>query len=215
VATDLDRPIGTAPGDIISQQRGDGSTPHAVTPWTRRAGLITCLGVGAMVGVMLIAGVFRAQNRPDRFTAAQTNLAKSLEELPFTARLPQPVPAGARLVSVIVQEPDEDRGPSIYAMETTYTVVGDQEQADRASARYVRVWQTNDVYIRKTALDPLGQRINPVELDGNTWYRRDGLSLDRAAGVSYSTRFDDGITAVVSGPDEQMVLDTIAALRQG
>jgi hypothetical protein len=161
-----------------------------------------------MVGVMIIGGVIRAGNRTDRFTASDNRLRDVLTDLPFTARLPQPIPAEARLVGVIVQEPDRKRGPSIYAVETTYTLVGDT-QGESQQARYFKVWQTNDVYIRKTALDPLGERLNPTKIGNDTWYRRTGESEDRQQGVSYTTRFPDGITMVVSGPDEQLVLQTI------
>jgi hypothetical protein len=203
----------TGPGSV-AEARGDGTTPYAVTAWTRRTGLLTCLFVAALVGVMIVTGLIRAGNRADRFTSAQKKLTDVVAEIPFVLRLPQPVPAGARLVSVITQEPDKNRGPSIYAVETIYTVVADTQRQDRQSARYIRVWQTNDVYLRKQVLDPLGDRLNPTEFGSNTWYRRTGESLERGAGVSYSTRFDDGITMVVSGPDESLVTATIAALQQ-
>jgi hypothetical protein len=185
---------------------------HQPTAFTRNIGLITCLVIAAMVAVMVVSGLIRASNRGDRFSEAQTELTEALEILPFTARLPETVPGGARLVGVIMQEPDDNRGPSIYAIETTYTVVEDR-QANGGPARYIRVWQTNDVYLRKRVLDPLGDKPDPTAIAGNTWYRRDGESLERNAGVSYTTRFDDGITMVVSGPDEQLVIDTINALR--
>jgi hypothetical protein len=193
-------------------QAATDAQQHQPTAFTRNIGLITCLVIAAMVAVMVVSGLIRASNRGDRFSEAQTELTEALEILPFTARLPETVPGGARLVGVIMQEPDDNRGPSIYAIETTYTVVEDR-QANGGPARYIRVWQTNDVYLRKRVLDPLGDKPDPTAIAGNTWYRRDGESLERNAGVSYTTRFDDGITMVVSGPDEQLVIDTINALR--
>ncbi len=197
----------------IGTTLGDGTTAHNPSPLTKRTGLITCLVVATMVGIMVAGGVVRAGNRPDRFTASAIQLAESLEKIPFDARLPDPVPAEARLVAVILQEPDENRGPSIYAMETTYTLVGDTKGQGQ-QARYFKVWQTNDVYIRKTALDPLADRMNPTKLGDDTWFRRTGESEDkRNSGVSYSTRYADGITVVVSGPDEDLVLQAINNLR--
>ncbi len=159
---------------------------------------------------MVGSGLYRSSQRADVFTEASRSLDKSLAVLPFTARLPQPTPAGARLVRVLMQVPDRKRGPSIYAIETTYTKVGAPNAIN--GSPYVRVWQTNDVYVRKQVLDPLGDRLDPHQFDGQTWYRRDGESLDRASGVSYTTRYSDGITMVVSGSDESMVLDSIAHL---
>lgn len=184
---------------------------HTPTSLSRKTGLITCLVIASVVSVMVVGGLIRASNRPDRFTAAQNDLTEALARISFTARLPQQLPEGARLVGVIVQVPDDDRGPSVYGVETTYTVIGDR-QATNGSARYVRVWQTNDVYLRKRALDPLAEKPNPTQIDGATWFRRSGESLDRQAGVSYTTRFNDGITMVVSGPDEQLVVETIKTL---
>jgi hypothetical protein len=197
----------------IGASLGDGTTQHQPSEWTRRTGLITCLVVATIVGVMLIGGLIRAGNRPDRFTESSRQLTKALADIPFTVRLPDPVPANARLVGVIVQAPDKNRGPSIYAMETTYTLVGDTA-GEGNRARYFKIWQTNDVYIRKTALDPLGQRLNPTKIGDDTWYRRSGQSEDdRTSGVSFTTRFSDGITMVVSGPDEKLVRQTIDNLR--
>jgi hypothetical protein len=202
----------TSGSSNIGASLGDGTTRHRPSGWSKRTGLITCLVVATMVGIMVIGGVIRAGNRPDRFTASSQALTKALVDLPFTARLPDPTPAGGRLVAVIVQAPDNKRGPSIYAMETTYTLVGDTNGA-KQQARYFKVWQTNDVYIRKTVLDPLGERLNPTKIGDDTWYRRTGESEDEHNGVSYTTRFPDGITMVVSGPDEQLVLQTIDNLR--
>jgi hypothetical protein len=191
----------------------DGATPYHPTALSRQTGLITCLVIASVVGVMIISGLIRANNRPDRFTEAQNDLTEALAQIPFSARLPEPEPAGSRLVGVIVQAPDDNRGPSVYAIETTYTVIGDT-QGDYGSARYVRIWQTNDVYLRKRALDPLAEKPDPTEISGFTWFRRNGESLERQAGVSYTTRFSDGITMVVSGPDEQLVLSTINSLTE-
>ncbi len=202
------RPVGV---QSISASFGDGEGRHQPTAWAKRTGMITCLVIATVVGVMIISGVIRSNNRPDRFVASQRALDAALVKIPFIVRLPSPIPAKAKLVGVILQEPDRKRGPSIYAMETTYTLVGDTKGAGSA-ARYFKVWQTNDVYIRKTALDPLGQRLNPTKIGNTTWYRRNGEAVDRQAGVSYTTRYDDGITMVVSGPDEKLVLETIDAL---
>jgi hypothetical protein len=199
----------------ISESLGDGQGRHQPTEWTKRTGLITCLVIASVVGVMIVSGLIRSNNRPDRFTASQQALDKALKNIPFIVRLPEPVPGGAKLVGVIVQEPDRKRGPSIYALETTYTVVNDKlddKLSAGQAARYFKVWQTNDVYIRKTALDPLGQRLNPLKIGSVTWFRRTGESVERQAGVSYTTRYEDGITMVVSGPDEDLVLDAINAL---
>jgi hypothetical protein len=202
----------TSGSSNIGAALGDGRTPYSPSSWSKRTGLITCLVVATVVGIMVAGGVIRANNRPDRFTASSRNLAQALIDIPFTVRLPDPIPADARLVGVIVQEPDGKRGPSIYAMETTYTLIGDTSGA-KQQARYFKVWQTNDVYIRKTALDPLGERLNPTKIGDDTWYRRTGESEEENKGVSYTTRYPDGITMVVSGPDEQLVLQTIDNLR--
>jgi hypothetical protein len=202
---------GRSVGESISESLGDGMTQHQPTQWTKRAGMITCLVMASVVAVMVISGLIRSNNRLDRFTEAQRSLDAALVKIPFSTRLPKPIPSGARLVGVITQEPDKKRGPSIYALETTYILVGDTA-GQGSSARYFKVWQTNDVYIRKTALDPLGSRLNPTKIGVNTWYRVDGESVERQKGVSYSTRFEDGITMVVSGPDEKLVLATINAL---
>ncbi len=191
----------------------DGTTPYRPSALSRQTGLITCLVIASVVGVMVISGLIRANNRPDRLTQAQTDLTEALAQIPFSARLPEPEPAGSRLVGVIVQEPDDNRGPSVYAIETTYTLIGDTQGHD-GSARYVRVWQTNDVYLRKRALDPLAEKPDPTEINNVTWFRRNGESLERQAGVSYTTRFPDGITMVVSGPDEDLVLSTINSLTE-
>lgn len=208
-----------------TSKSGPDSTPHDTrantrdnvtyrpTPLSRQTGLITCLVIASVVGVMIVSGLVRANNRPDRFTQAQNDLVEALDQIPFSARLPEPEPAGSRLVGVIVQVPDDNRGPSVYAIETTYTVIGDT-QGENGSARYVRVWQTNDVYLRKRALDPLADKPGPTDINGTTWFRRNGESLERQAGVSFTTRFADGITMVVSGPDETLVLNTVGALQQ-
>jgi hypothetical protein len=201
----------------LDRQHGDppsGSRPadpvHQPSTWSKRSGAILFGLVSLLVAAMVGSGLYRSSQRADVFTEASRSLDKSLTVLPFTARLPQPVPAGARLVRVLMQVPDRKRGPSIYAIETTYTKVGAPNAKE--GSPYIRVWQTNDVYVRKQVLDPLGDRLDPHQFDGQTWYRRDGESLDRASGVSYTTRYSDGITMVVSGSDERMVLDSIAHL---
>ncbi len=199
------------PINPTQRRESDGRGEYHPTSLSRHTGLITCLVIASVVVVMVLGGLIRASNRPDQFTRANADLTEALAKIPFTARLPQQMPDAARLVGVIVQIPEDDRGPSVYAVETTYTVIGDT-QADNGSARYVRVWQTNDVYLRKRALDPLAEKPDPTDISGTTWFRRTGESLERQAGVSYATRYADGITMVVSGPDEQLVLDTIATL---
>ncbi len=211
VSTPSANQSGTRPQAQFRDQDGDGT--YNPTSLSRKTGLITCLVIASVVVVMVLSGLIRASNRPDQFTRANNDLKAAIEKLPFTARLPQQPPAGARLVGVIVQIPEDDRGPSVYAVETTYTVIGDK-QAENGSARYVRVWQTNDVYLRKRALDPLSEAPDPTDIAGQTWFRRTGESLERQAGVSYTTRYADGITMVVSGPDEQLVLDTIDTIAQ-
>lgn len=184
---------------------------YSPTKWSRRSGAVIFAFVAVLVAVMIISGLYRSSRRDDVYTEANRALVEAVEVLPFTAQLPSPLPEGTKLVRILLQEPDDKRGPSIYAIEATYTHVGEANLGG-AQARYVRVWQTNDVYIRKQVLDPLGDKLDPQDIDGRQWFRRSGESLDRAAGVSYSTRFDTGITMVVSGPDEQMVLDSIEAL---
>jgi hypothetical protein len=206
--TNLDHVSTGVAHDVLTQRAVD--PVHHPSPWSKRSGATIFALISLLVAAMVGSGLYRSSHRADVFTEASRSLDKSLTELPFTARLPQPAPAGARLVRVLMQVPDRKRGPSIYAIETTYTKVG--ARTAKNGSPYVRVWQTNDVYVRKQVLDPLGDRLDPRQFAGQTWYRRDGESLDRASGVSYTTRFSDGITMVVSGSDESMVLDSIAHL---
>lgn len=176
--------------------------------WGKRAGLLAFLLPAIISLAMVGQGVYRSGQRADVFTEARNDLAAGLAKLPFEARLPSQVPSGARLVRVIMDEPDEKRGPSIYAMDITYTVPGEGPEA----GKYIRVWQTNDVYLKKRLVDPTLDQGDAQTVAGQRWFKRDGQNEDRKPGVSYSRRFDDGITMVVSGPDESMVRATIAAL---
>ncbi len=211
----LDYVVSSPVTNTQSEAQSSGPSPSAPelgyqpTAWSKRSGAMIFGFVALLVAGMVISGLYRTSKRDDVFTEADKALTKGLSVLPFTARLPTPVPEGTRLVRVLMQEPDRRRGPSIYAIETTYTNI---KSATQDGAEYVRVWQTNDVYLRKQVLDPLGDRLDPKVLNNNTWYRRSGESLDRDAGVSYSTRFGDGITMVVSGPNEALVLKSISTL---
>ncbi len=203
--------------ESTNQPTSSGAAPgtprdavHDPSLRARRSGRFIFAGFVAVMALMIGTAAYRSSYREDIFTVAQKELARDLAKLPFTARLPEPAPAGTKLVRVITQEPDKKRGPSIYAMETTYSVVGGTSDGSRTD--YIRIWQTNDVYLRKQVLDPLGDRLNPTKLKGQTWFRRSGQSLDDPNGVSYSTRFSDGITVVVSGTDEQLVLSAIDTL---
>ena len=192
-------PSGTSP---------DGPLYPAPTKWAKRAGIVAFLLPAITALGMVGQGIERSGRRANVFVEAQRALDKGLVKLPFQARLPTTAPAGSRLVRVLLDEPDEKRGPSIYSLDLTYTVAGDLPGA----GKFVRVWQTNDVYLKKRLADPTIDQGDPRTVADQRWFRRDGQNEDRGKGVSYSRRFDDGITMVVSGPDEPMVNATIASL---
>lgn len=180
--------------------------------WAKRAGVLAFLLPAITALGMVGQGIQRSGKRADVFTEAQRDLSKDLAKLPFPARLPSTTPEGARLIRVILDEPDEKRGPSIYSIDVTYTVAGNREGNQPDAGKFVRVWQTNDVYLKKRLADPTLDQGDPRTVAGQRWFRRSGQNEDRGKGVSYSRRFDDGITVVVSGPDEPFVTSTIATL---
>ena len=180
----------------------------APTKWARRAGILAFLLPAVTSLGMIGQAAVRSGRRPDVFVEAKRALASANATLPFPARLPATAPGGSQLIRVILDEPDEKRGPSIYALDLTYTVAGGRAGA----GNFVRLWQTNDVYLKKKLADPTLEQGDARTVRGERWFRRDGQNEDRGKGVSYSRRFDDGITVVVSGPDEALVNATIASL---
>ena len=178
------------------------------TKWAKRAGVLAFMLPAITALGMVGQAVVRSGDRANVFTEAQRQLSAANTKLPFPARLPSVAPAGSQLIRVILDEPDEKRGPSIYALDLTYTIAGGQPDA----GDFVRLWQTNDVYLKKRLADPTLYQGDPRTVNGARWFRRDGQNEDRGKGVSYSRRFDDGVTVVVSGPNETLVSSTISSL---
>ena len=192
--------IASAPAQSTNRSR-----PSNRTRW---AGVAVFMLPAVTALGMVTQGVYRGGKRTNVFVEARNDLASARAILPFTPRLPSTAPAGSTLIRVLLDEPDEKRGPSIYAMDLIYTIAGDKPNA----GRFVRVWQTNDVYLKKRLADPTYDRSDVQRVSGAEWFRKDGLNEDRDPGVSYSRRYDDGVTIAVSGPDERMVLGTIESL---
>lgn len=157
------------------------------------------------LGGILIAAI-EADRREDPFVEAQNSLDDALRTVPFDLRLPEALPVGTRLLRTYLKKPDVDEG-TVFQVSTWYLRPGVDDMA-------VQVWQTNEGYLKRRALDPTEQPGREEVVSNESWWRLDGSLEAVAAGVSYSRREDDGVTVVVSGPGDGAVRDMISRLRK-
>lgn len=157
-----------------------------------------------LLGVVIAAVESRQRESP--YLEAQQGLDDALRKVPFDVRLPETLPMGKRLVRTYLKEPDVDEG-TVFQMSTWYIRPGVDTMA-------IQVWQTNEGYLKRRALDPTQRPGREVVVDERSWWRLDGAGQSREVGVSYSRREDDGVTVVVSGPNDREVADMIGRLHR-
>jgi hypothetical protein len=157
-----------------------------------------------LLGVVIAA--LESRQRESPYVEAQQGLDDALRKVPFDVRLPETLPLGKRLVRTYLKEPDVDEG-TVFQMSTWYIRPGVDTMA-------IQVWQTNEGYLKRRALDPTQRPGREVVVAERSWWRLDGAGQSREVGVSYSRREDDGVTVVVSGPNDREVADMIGRLRR-
>jgi hypothetical protein len=182
----------------------DAALPPPPSPAAKRTGAVVFAVIALITTVGI--GISALENRGNRdpFKEAQTSLDKALPKLAFATHLPETLPPGTRLLRTYLKEPSVDEG-TVFQLTTWYTT---SKVGDTAT----QVWQTNEAYLKRRALDPSEQPGREVIITEQSWWRLDGSNQARAAGVSYSRKFDDGVTVVVSGRSDEVVVDMIGRL---
>ncbi len=175
-----------------------------VTKRTRLAGAAIFGVTAALTMVGVIVAAMESRQRENPYIEAQQGLDAALRKVPFEVRLPEELPLGKRLVRTYLKEPGVDEG-TVFQLSTWYIRPGVDTMA-------IQVWQTNEGYLKRRALDPTQLPGREVVVAEESWWRLDGTGQSREDGVSYSRREDDGVTVVVSGPSDGDVADMITRL---
>jgi hypothetical protein len=193
----------TKPQRLVDRDAAPVDPPSRASKRTGAA-VFAAVALATIVGI-IVSAVSNSGNR-DPFEIAQTELAEALPKLAFATHLPETLPEGTRLLRTYLKEPDVDEG-TVYQLTTWYTT-------SRPGDRATQVWQTNEAYLKRRALDPSEQPGREVVVSEESWWRLDGSNEQRIAGVSYSRKFDDGVTVVVSGMSDATVTDMIGRLNR-
>jgi hypothetical protein len=193
----------TVPSD---QTRPEQIRPQQirVSPASRRAGaaIFAVIALATLAGIIVSA--VNASRRNDPYSEARQDLDDALRKVPFDLRLPSTLPAGERHLRTYLKEPGVDEG-TVFQLSTWYIRPG-------ADTTATQIWQTNEGYLKRRALDPTQQDGREVVVNKQSWWRLDGSREERNIGVSYSRREDDGVTLVISGPSDAAVTDMISRL---
>lgn len=174
-----------------------------------RVGLYVFLPPALLAGSLIANGAIQAQQRGDATVVAGKALTAAIAKVPFSVRLPDALPASARMVRVVLDEPDSDQGFQAYQLNIWYRTPG---LAAKGGGRTIHVWQTNDKFLARRLRDPLQVVGKPVMIDTAEWHQ---VIDDRVVGhvvTTLSRRFDDGITMTVDAADPKLAVQTVEHL---
>ncbi len=178
-------------------------------PSSRRVGALL-IAPPAILALSLIAnGAKQSRDRGNATVVAQKALSKAFDKVPFKVRLPQPVPEGARMVRVYLDEPDSDRGFQAFQLNVWYTTPG---LKDEGGGQTIHVWQSNDKFLNRRLRDPLQLVGTPVVIKGETWHQVVDDRVPNQVVSTLSKRFDDGITMTVDAKDAALARRAVETL---
>ena len=174
-----------------------------------RVGLYVFLPPALLAGSLIANGAIQASQRGNATVVAGRALTAAIAKLPFSVRLPEALPAGARMVRVVLDEPDSDQGFQAYQLNIWYRTPG---EAARGGGRTIHVWQSNDKFLARRLRDPLQVVGKPVIIDTAQWHQVIDDRVAQHVVTTLSRRFDDGITMTVDAADPALAIKTVERL---
>ena len=178
-------------------------------PKKNRVGLLVFLPPAILAGSLIANGAVQASRRGDATVQAERALKLASAKVPFHIRLPNTLPDNAKMVRVVLDEPDSNQGFQAYQLNVWYRTPGTTAEG---GGRTVHVWQSNDKFLARRLQDPLQMVGTPISIANQTWHQ---VTDDRVAQhivTTYSKRFDDGITMTVDSKQTDMATAAIRAL---
>ena len=176
---------------------------------SRRVGALL-IAPPAILALSLIAnGARQQQQRGDATIMAERALTKAFTKVPFKVRLPETVPAGAKMVRVFLDEPDSRQGFQAFQLNVWYTTPGDP---DVGGGRTIHIWQSNDKFLARRLRDPLAVVGEPETINGEVWHRVFDDRVIEHKVTTFSKRFDDGITMTVDAEEPDLARQAVAEL---
>jgi hypothetical protein len=191
-----------------------GVQPEEITPAIgkrkkNRFGLLVFLPPALLAGSLIVNGAVQASQRGDATVQAERALKIASRKVPFAIRLPETLPDNARMVRVVLDEPDSDQGFQAYQLNVWYRTPG---TAAEGGGRSVHVWQSNDKFLARRLQDPLQMVGKPVTIANQTWHQVTDDRVTQHVVTTFSKRYDDGITMTVDSKQTDMARAAIRAL---
>ena len=178
-------------------------------PKKNRIGLVVFLPPAILAGSLIVNGAVQASQRGDATVQAVRALRLATAKVPFQIRLPKTLPDDARMVRVVLDEPDSDQGFQAYQLNVWYRTPG---TAAEGGGRTVHVWQSNDKFLARRLQDPLQMVGTPVSIANQTWHQVTDARVTQHIVTTFSRRYDDGITMTVDSKQTDMATAAIRAL---
>ena len=201
--TTVERPSASAP---LPPQR------RRIRDWRpkkNRMGLVVFLPPAILAGSLIVNGAVQASRRGDATVQAVRALRLATAKVPFQIRLPKTLPDDARMVRVVLDEPDSDQGFQAYQLNVWYRTPGTTAEG---GGRTVHVWQSNDKFLARRLQDPLQMVGTPVSIANQTWHQVTDARVKQHIVTTFSKRYDDGITMTVDSKQTDMATAAIRAL---
>ena len=178
-------------------------------PKKNRIGLVVFLPPALLAGSLIVNGAVQSSRRGDATVQAERALRLASAKVPFQIRLPKTLPGDARMVRVVLDEPDSDQGFQAYQLNVWYRTPGTTAEG---GGRTVHVWQSNDKFLARRLQDPLQMVGTPVSIANQTWHQVTDARVTQHIVTTFSKRFDDGITMTVDSKQTDMATAAIRAL---
>ena len=178
-------------------------------PKKNRIGLVVFLPPALLAGSLIVNGAVQASQRGDATVQAERALRLATAKVPFQIRLPKTLPDDARMVRVVLDEPDSDQGFQAYQLNVWYRTPGTTAEG---GGRTVHVWQSNDKFLARRLQDPLQMVGTPVSIANQTWHQVTDARVTQHIVTTFSKRYDDGITMTVDSKQTDMATAAIRAL---
>lgn len=197
----------TASGGTAGTTSGTRTTPGH-NP-VRRIGLFLLIPPAILALSLIANGARQASERGNATEQAEKALDKAVKKLPFLVRLPKDLPMDARMVRVVLDEPDSEQGFQAYQLNVWYRTKTTNNEPDAE----FHVWQSNDKFLARRLRDPLQAVGKPVKIGDQVWHQ---VTDDRVTGrvvKTFSFRFDNGVTMTVDSKDADLAMHAIRSLQ--
>lgn len=191
----------------VSKSSGTQTTPGHKP--IRRIGLFLLIPPAILALSLIANGARQASQRGSATDQAQIALQKALKKIPFVARLPKDLPSDARMVRVVLDEPDSDQGFQAYQLNVWYRTKTSNNEPDAE----VHVWQSNDKFLARRLQDPMQMVGKPVVIGDQVWHE---VTDDRVTGrvvKTFSFRYDNGVTMTVDSKQAELAMAAITSLQ--